>query len=499
MSGCQLYQQPLDTAFIRIIAYLNLDICVLGIKAFYGLFQFGGQRVQRGVDQDAVLRFGSGPVLPACGAGGENPGVTTLIYANLTELEGLGPDREWIDRFNRTHEDVRIEVRDYFDENGKSGRERLLTEMMAGEVPDIIDLGYTPYSYGGACILPYRSLAQKGYLENLWPYIKNDPELGPDSVLTAPLKAAEIDGGLYAAFSKVFVESLVGSADVVGDKYGWTMAEFQKAFSTMPEGSIVGEFFWTKSEVYFRFGARLLDSYVDWEAGECNFDSESFRTVLEFMNSFPAENICADWDGHETIVKVGKDVASGRQMVLSGRVSQPLDFQINDTVFDGRAAYIGYPVENGGIGSYFVTGTTRLAISSLCKDKEAAWEFVRYLFLPKYDFETILDIEGIPINRADYDTLVAYSCSNRVRKKYPKGYPKFSLASPLVPIHPVTEEELARYEQFINSIDQTDLRDPVLYRIVKEAAGAYFAGDKTLDETVQLIQNRAMLYVNEQR
>ena len=32
-----------------------------------------------------------------------------------------------------------------------------------------------------------------------------------------------------------------------------------------------------------------------------------------------------------------------------------------------------------------------------------------------------------------------------------------------------------------------------------EAAGPYFAGDKTLDETVRLIQSRAELYVNENR
>ena len=31
--------------------------------------------------------------------------------------------------------------------------------------------------------MPYRQLAQKGYLEDLWPYIENDPELGRGAVM----------------------------------------------------------------------------------------------------------------------------------------------------------------------------------------------------------------------------------------------------------------------------------------------------------------------------
>ena len=49
-----------------------------------------------------------------------------------------------------------------------------------------------------------------------------------------------------------------------------------------------------------------------------------------------------------------------------------------------------------------------------------------------------------------------------------------------------------------NAIDSYVRRDPSLTAIITETAGAYFAGDKSLDETADLIQNRASLYVNEQ-
>ena len=117
-------------------------------------------------------------VLSACSAGGENamqdPGVTTLIYAQISEN---GVDREWLDRFNREHEgEVQIEVRDYSQtsEGGQQGMDLLMTEIAAGKVPDIIELGTS----GETTELPYRKLAEQGFLEDLWPYIEEDPGLG---------------------------------------------------------------------------------------------------------------------------------------------------------------------------------------------------------------------------------------------------------------------------------------------------------------------------------
>ena len=48
-----------------------------------------------------------------------------------------------------------------------------------------------------------------------------------------------------------------------------------------------------------------------------------------------------------------------------------------------------------------------------------------------------------------------------------------------------------------NAIDHIGEKDEGLTDLIREQAGAYFAGEKALDETVKLIQNRAMLYVGE--
>ena len=69
----------------------------------------------------------------------------------------------------------------------------------------------------------------------------------------------------------------------------------------------------------------------------------------------------------------------------------------------------------------------------------------------------------------------------------------------MVEFRKATAEEFQRYEDFINHINKIDLFDNEILNIAQELAGAYFSGDKTLDETVALIQNRVTLYVNENR
>lgn len=67
-------------------------------------------------------------------------------------------------------------------------------------------------------------------------------------------------------------------------------------------------------------------------------------------------------------------------------------------------------------------------------------------------------------------------------------------------VPPLTEEEVRRFEDFFNSIDKIDITwDRTLTKLVVETCGPYFSGDKTLDETVALVQNRVGLYISEQK
>ena len=230
-------------------------------------------------------------VLPACGENQFPPEAEegVLTYACMNPQDGT--IRAYVNSFNNAHEDVQIEVRDY---SGEEGVQRLLVELAAGWVPDIMDLHY--FGRDGQDLMyddpvssvppadeywmPYRQLIQKGYLENLWPYIENDPELGRDAVLLPPLEAAEVNGGLYMLFQKVRVNTLMGAEHVVGARYGWTFEELMEAFSAMPEDSTILRYNATTRDVFFKLLSFSLARYVNWETGACSFDSEDFYSCI---------------------------------------------------------------------------------------------------------------------------------------------------------------------------------------------------------------------------
>lgn len=448
--------------------------------------------------------------LAACGAGGEKaPETTTLIYAVLSE-EGV--HRADVNRFNLTHmqDGVRIEIREYFDEDGRSGRDRLLTEMASGKIPDIIDLGSSEYG------LSYQQLVRKGYLEDLWPYINNDPELNNGQLLEAPLKAAEVNGGLYTIFNKVGISTLVGEERVVGNRYSWSLAELREAFASIPDESTVLEYYLTKSEMFPYMFRLSLDSYLNWETGEDSFDSDEFRAALEFVNSFPDAFPSLNFEGGREKAKEesGDRVREGRQMLSMHEILRPADVQGLDRAYGhgGKVAFVGYPTEDGSVGSIFTIHSKKLAMSSTCQDKEAAWEFLRQLLLPHYtNLDSAFAVRGIPLNCADMEMVIAVFTDppDHIGGSYYDffGTGEYDLHDffydasklPGIKVVSATLKEAGRYKDLINHVDKIDLYDTELYDIVYEACGPYLAGDRDMDETIQVIRNKVKIYWNENR
>lgn len=431
-------------------------------------------------------------LLTACSAGGQEPAqeVTILTYAVLGEGRADSV-RASVNKFNKAHKDVQIEVREYLNEDGRNGRDRLFAEMAAGRIPDILDMGSDADT---ASRLPYQVLARKGFLEDLWPYIERDPELGREGVVEAPLKAAEVNGGLYAVFGKVHIETLAGAKSLVGDRKSWTLAELQKAFASMPEDSTILAYHLDKRSVFYYIFGMSIENYVNRDTGQCFFTGETFKSSLEFVNSFPDE-----FTGRreEIDAEIAERVLSGRQMLEHESFGCPLDIQPMDTFFGwgGEVSFIGFPTEDGSAGSSFYINSRPIAMSSTCQDKEAAWEFIREALLPQYrDMDDMIKnhrFSFTPINRADYDMMI--QC---VMKRDVWGQMKVG-ELPQIKIHRSTREEVERFEDLFNSIETINLYDTTVYDIAYEAAGAYFTGDKTLDEVAELIQQRVSLYLNE--
>lgn len=450
-------------------------------------------------------------LLTACSAGGRqritpdeldpalnqeiDPDKEVLIYARTSPTDesyyNIYFDREAVDRFNRTHDDVQILVKDYYgsEEEQEQNYERLRSEMAAGQVPDIIDLTG----------VAYRQAIQAGYLEDLWPYIESDPDLGRDGVLEAPLKAAEVDGGLYAAFGAVEIDTLVGTASQVGDRMAWTFQELQETFAGMPEGATLFQFNTSRDRIFAQLVMYTLESYVDREAGTCSFDSPGFRSMLEFSSQFPTtqevEKETAAFADLAALVREAEERSmKGLQMLDNYESVTLAKLPTLNAKHGGQCAFVGYPTADGSVGGSFVYRGPCLAMSSACRNKEAVWEFFRMLYLSPNSTIRSTD-DTVPVCKLLYDKQrESLMKESRWVSPFPFSQPDTVLAPPL------TEEQVQRFEDFFNSVNRIDiLQDVTLGRLVREVCAPYFSGDNTLDETVSLLDNRVGLYLSEQK
>ena len=461
-------------------------------------------------------------IFSACGTGMEappEPEEGVLIYAGLNPMDKALELQ--IKQFNEEHTDVQIQFRDYSDEGGP---QRLLVELALGRVPDIMELQRIGRENTGdvknaevmyhtspltadlsnVYWMPYRQMAQKGYLEDLWSYIENDPDLGRESVLEAPLKAAEVDGGLYMLFSEFAINTLIGSKDMFGDRWGWTMEEMKEAFASMPPDSTVLQFDATQYRVFRTLMSHMLDQYVDWEAGECHFDNDDFRGMVEFLKLFPAE--CdTGLKGQEIKKRIVWDRLDGQQMLETVTFGELSDVQFDNYCFNGGADYIGYPTADGSPGRSFVPFGSKLGMSSVCQNKEAAWEFMRKLILPRYGRNTgllrAIDMEQIRIcvNRRDYEDAI-YMALKRA-KMYKIDYhpvPPYSGGPEWRFYYPV-QEDADLYERVIATTTGFYWPNEALSDVVWDAIAPCLAGDRSVEDTIDMVQNRVGLYVNEQR
>ena len=69
----------------------------------------------------------------------------------------------------------------------------------------------------------------------------------------------------------------------------------------------------------------------------------------------------------------------------------------------------------------------------------------------------------------------------------------------MVDIYSTSQEEYDQIMALYNAIDSVYNYDQEIFSIVSDGAGSYFAGDRSLDDTVTQIQSRVKLYVNENR
>ena len=491
-SGDSLYTYT-ETGAQRLFSWSGADVDHSQVRAFS--FLPDGRGAALVAEEEWTAKYQVALLSPSEGDGEK----TVLTLATL----GLDSDtRTKILNFNRTSDKYRIQVRDYSEYNTgddpAAGRTKLNTEIIAGNVPDLLDAS-----------MDIRQYAARGLLEDLWPYIDADPDIGREGVMERVFQAAETGGKLCQVFPRFTIETAAGAPDIVGKEMGWNLEQLRAALAKLPEGARVLEEYETRETVLDKLLSQNLDGFVDWEAGTASFDSPAFYDILDFCSGFPAGSGAAAGTVTAAMSAASAEsrVMSGEQLLLPVYLGNVDSIQLYRELMGGGVTFVGYPAESGSGSSFAVEGG--LSMSTACADKEGAWSFLRTLLLPGED-EAFFG--AFPASRPAFERLIQESMEAEYARDEngdlitgADGEPILEntaiaiVDGRMIVMGPATQEDVDLVTALYEATDRLSGRDEQIWRIVQECAASYFAGDKGAEETAQAIQSRVELYLGERK
>ena len=396
--------------------------------------------------------------------------------------------RNAIADFNQSNKRYHVQVTDYSeyatDDDYNSGVMKLSTEIIAGNIPDILDVS----------ALPKEQYALVGLLEDLYPYIDNDHELQREDLLENVLRVSEIEDSLYYIFPFFNITTVIGNPDVLGSAPYWNMEEFRTVLEENPDADIpLGA---GVTNEYFLSSAVLhnMDFFVNPDAGTVNFDNEVFIKLLEIASLFPSG--APDFGTYDE----RDDIASGRQIMQGYYFDGFNQYQMYREFFGGEIVFKGFPSDSGSGNS--ISGFPTLAITSVSENKDGAWSFIRSLMTVRWQHRVITQSPNyIPLNRAVFDWMIERAMNQEEHTVSIGTTFGGSINSVEVTISPLSQAEMDRFMEMLNSALQIrgpdDTFIPIM-NIIIETASDYFSGHTTPEDAAGIIQSRVSILISEQ-
>jgi len=393
--------------------------------------------------------------------------------------------------FNRASPTYRIRLIDYSEfqteDDWSAGITRLTTDIISGNVPDILDLSG----------LPFYQYVARGVLEDLYPLIDSDPELNRTDFVESVIRAAEVNGGLYRAFTSFSVNTLIGHPSVLGPEMGWNMSEFRAVLDANPQADLIMGHWLTKENFLMATVVLSLDEYIDWATGAVSFDAGGFAQLLEFANRFPAEppdyDENWDWDANsdENLIR------TGRQIMSQAWVSSFDSIQWYLNMYDGDIVFKGFPTESRN-GNSLDLGSS-LAITTSSENTEGAWEFIRTTLTSNWQRNN--PTWGFPVNKTVFNEKIVEAMTENEDLGWDSGFARGMIEMPGMPVQnpPLTQEEIDQILALIDSAVGIVNYDMDLMNIIQEGANDFFTGRSSAQDAARVIQSRITIYVSERR
>lgn len=409
---------------------------------------------------------------------------------------------DMVEAFNQSNQQYYMEVKVYEAEewDGSDALQAITMEMLAGGGPDMIwldDRSNTVFAAGKL-------------LEDLYPYMDGDQDFCKADYYENVWDAFSLEGKLYTLPTSFFIDTFAGNGKLMEDyvteyQMGeasvpvWSIADLTRCYQDFSQNSADRVWLFpgdNKLSVFAELCYSGMDQFVDWGSGECRFQEKAFVELLEFSGSFPDT---IDFDDSASLRDLYQ---SGRALLYPIRILSVWSVAQAEAVFAGEnVIFPGHPVgenksEETGAVAYPADGFLTMNRNSL--NKEGVWQFMKNCLSGQLQRQAA----GIPMlrtvseERLETALTPEYVIEDGVEVPKVRSYVRFEGEQP-VELTVATAENAAAFRCLIESIRRSRTVEEAMYSIVLEEAEMFFAGDRTAEETANVIQSRVSLYVGE--
>ena len=431
--------------------------------------------------------------------------VEELPEKELVVLASLDPDldlRKAVVDYNRQSGRYHCIIEQYGNDSGTgdAGADvRLDAALLSPSPPDILDLRSVDiYKY-----------AEKGALEDLSPYMEGSGTVRKEDFLDGLLEGYTINGRLVCVPTRFRLNTIVGRDSQTGLLESWgiedvyalmeghpEMTELVSSGSRRMDGPEGGRARGRGRDYMLKefLPAYYLERFVDWEAGECSFDSGEFRELLLWL------------EGH--VEKEQQETATGRSITYETYYApeDALLMEAGNVTFErliwieaqigGKARFLGFPTADGR-GTAACRVVDKLGMISNGLHKEGAWDFLEY-FISR-GTEDSFYLLNLPTRISSLRDMAEKAAAPRPGKTV--FYRSMSIGDDT---HEVYEFPQYLTDALMEQIEGMDFRprsaaEEQIIEIVAEEADIYYKGDKSLEDVTAVIQNRVELLLKEAR
>jgi ABC-type glycerol-3-phosphate transport system substrate-binding protein len=403
------------------------------------------------------------------------PPEDTREILTITVLTQVEEDLvEAVSYYNRTNLDYRIVIDDKAYQSNDDYHEAFNKQILDNTVGDVI----IPSRYNDQDT----TYTQKGVYEDLYPFLDADEEMSREDFFPNVLSSMEIDGHLYGIWRLFTVQTYFAPEGSLPPTYQniITLQSENPDLGIIPFGSV---------------NTYVLDEIMQYNRGY--FDSadkiggEAMRQALLIADKYPNPKEATD--------EVYPSDAENRYYYYSSFIYDAHSYVVSSKIkMQTPAVPVGNPIPEGEPQNYISPGL-RLCINSSSDKKEAAWEFIKYYLTIPFGGN---GISGMTVLKTEFDKIKSLELleNEKLIAEFGADYSNSTVGfgsggSYSVPLS--TEEDFDALESLINSSVYPDVFEGELLDIIEEEAEPYLLGQKSIDEVLDIIKNRAGIYIAE--